>query len=784
MPYWIVCGAMISFTTNAGARTVSPARRRLQKRAGLTIGAGTIAVVVSIGNLHADGAKIPAQPTEPAAAKAYGVFDQACAGCHQTGRLKGLARPAASLGHILDLDALARNPAWVRPGNPDASPLYTAIQSRNMPIAASGEIAPADVSAADLGAIRDWIEQLPTTAACTSGSSITAAAVVTAIATVTQTLAAKQAASTRFISLVPLHNTCASAAEIESARQAVAWVINSLSLALDPVKLEPVALDGLILKVELPAIAWEPARWDRLARRAPAAPFVAVDAATRAALSTTLPLINGDWLAATATRAPFYYDLLGVPDTLHGLYSSLRIDIANTKRGAADRIGLKTSAVARGNRLLERRAFANGAAWIASEFAPTAGRPDLFDLTVAAATATGAAQLNPDATLVHFDLPNGFPAFFIANANGQRVNDIPQSVLTDESHPSARIGVAQSCASCHSASSGAPVALAPGRADDLKARLSSEPNLPKDVRDKLLALHSEPAATQRKIDEDRQRFERALSSAGIDPKSIADGQDPLQDLIARYRRPVAAAELADLADMELRALATFGKQASPSVADALDRIAFGAIPRAAADAILAEVAIKRGLHPAAASSTAAAQPSSSELQTAPGELVLKAARPVFHSGDLLSVTARAGSGCHLTIMTLDTHGRATVLFPNEFDVNNFIDAGREIRIPGEKAPYQFRLRDKGQETLIGICASTAKPVDGIRHNFEFQRFTELGDYRAFLNRNWDTREPADTKSPAPKPRRNGEPPPAIKPADALTTSRDVQARTAIRITVE
>ena len=124
---------------------------------------------------------------------------------------------------------------------------------------------------------------------------------------------------------------------------------------------------------------------------------------------------------------------------------------------------------------------------------------------------------------------------------------------------------------------------------------------------------------------------------------------------------------------------------------------------------------------------------------------------------------------------------STVLYPNEFDTNNAIEAGRDVRIPGDKAPFQLRLRDAGQETLIGICAGASKMVDGIHHDFEKQRFTQLGDYRAFLSRNWGLRDNGDSKSARPRNQRKPSDPPA--PA-AEAAKPDPQARTAIRIKIE
>ena len=719
--------------------------------------------------------QIPPQPQEPAAAKAYGVFDQACAGCHQTGRLKTLKQPAASLGNILDIDALARNAALVQPGNPDGSPIYTLMQSRAMPAELPGETSLPEITATELATIRDWITQLPPSAGCTDRSRVAPHDIAASMAQALKNLEPARALTARFISLAPLYNACATPTEIDSARQALASLINSLSFGLEPVRLTAHDPAGLLLELDLSLIGWDAERWDRLALRAPAAPFTVLDAATHKATGTTVPLVNADWLADTATRAPLYYELLGLPETLPALFASLRIDTSDQKRGSADRIGLKTSAVARGNRLIERRPFANGAAWISQEFAPTASRPDMFDLLIAAAGSNSGSrpQAQPDATLLHFDLPNGFAAYYIANASGMRLNDVPQSVLKDDAHPSAKFAATQSCLSCHSAS---PVALARGRADDLRTRLTGDNNVSKEVREKLLALHSDAAELQRKIDTDQTRVQQLLAAAGIEPGRRVDGLEPLPALIARYRRAITATELSDLVDLEPKMLFDLGKNGSAALADVITRIGFGPVPRAEVDAVLPEIAARRGL--GALGPVAAQTPSRLTDAAAGPALVLKTERPVFQSGDLLSITARPSINCNLTVLTLDARGRATVLYPNEFDANNSVEAGREVRIPSDKAPYQFRLKDKGYETLIGICTSGSKSVDGIHHDFEKQRFTELGDYRAFLNRSWGNRDGGDAKPARGRPaRKSGDTPAeAVKP--------DAQARTAIRIKIE
>ncbi len=725
----------------------------------------------------ADDPKVPPQPADPSAAKAYAVLDAACAMCHQTEKIKTLKQPAGNLGNILDLEALARMPSLIVPGIPDASPLYASIHARAMPPDGAADAGVAEITAADLGVVRDWIEQLPPLPSCTAKPPISPDMLATAVDEAVNRLGAARARSTRFIAVAAQHNTCATTADMEAVRAAVTYLINALSLGLDPVKLPASGPSDVLLEIDLAAIGWSAEQWDRLAYRAPAAAFTPISAELQKATATRVPLVDAGWFADATTQAPLYYELIGMPETLKGLMASLRIDLTADRRDAVERIALKSSTVARGSRLIERRAFANGAAWFSNEFAPTAGRPDLFDQTIAAATSSNrpTPQLQPDATLLHVDLPNGFPAYYAANASGARIHEIPGSILKDDGHPSRSFAATQSCLGCHS---GASTALIRGRTDDLKSRLQSDTTLSKEVREKLLATHPEPADWQRRLDDDAQRLSRALAAAGLDASRKLDGLEPLPGLIARYQRAVSVTEIASLAGVPPQRILDLGISGSAALADVASRLAFAPVPRAAVDAVLPEIAQRLGLS-APGGSQAAALPA---IAAGSPELVLKAERAVYQAGDLLAVSVRSSINCHLTLLTLDAKGRATVLFPNEFDPDPTLEAGREVRFPSEKAPFQFRLREKGHETLIGICTASGKSVDGIRHDYEKQRFTELGDYRAFLSRSWSNRDGAEARPVA----RNRTP---RKPGDIVDAATgplkpDPQVRTAVRIRIE
>jgi hypothetical protein len=121
--------------------------------------------------------------------------------------------------------------------------------------------------------------------------------------------------------------------------------------------------------------------------------------------------------------------------------------------------------------------------------------------------------------------------------------------------------------------------------------------------------------------------------------------------------------------------------------------------------------------------------------TADDDLMLAAAKETYARGDALTVTVRSRSDCSLTLISIDAKGRGTVLFPNDFEPAHRLTAGEEFKVPRADSGYRLRLNEHGSERIVALCnTATSGVVDGIRHDFERQRFTELGDYRAFLAR--------------------------------------------------
>jgi hypothetical protein len=83
-----------------------------------------------------------------------------------------------------------------------------------------------------------------------------------------------------------------------------------------------------------------------------------------------------------------------------------------------------------------------------------------------------------------------------------------------------------------------------------------------------------------------------------------------------------------------------------------------------------------------------------------------------------------------------------------------LKAGTELVFPKPKDGYFFRFNAAGRERIVALCNSGGSVTDGIRHDFERQRFMELGDYAAFVGQNVVLDPPvAAEQAKAPEPRR-------------------------------
>lgn len=715
----------------------------------------------STGNAAAQ--RILQQPADPVPAAAYAALEKHCSRCHQAGRLE---RPAAAaFGNVLRLDELASAPHLVQPGNPDASPLYVMMLRRLMPADINaGTTSPGDrpsrtgPTPQETAAVRSWIASLPPRALqCQDRPTVSPADYAATLSQLIE-LTREDPAKLRFVSIAHLHNSCAPPEALAAYRQAIVHLFNSLSWKVAPVAVPPIDVAQTLFKLNLDDIGWLPEHWERIMRSGsdPLGLTPPLSAAVRQIFGTTIPVVRADWLAATVLRAPLYYDVLGLPGTGAEIAKSLRIAPEQQPSGEALRTVVQTPHFSRQPSLVERGASPTGAFWQAyHRLAGEAGAG--FDAFVASAPAEPVPHL---ARRAIFTLPNGLPAFFLLDQRGDRIDALPANVANPGAVGIGTVRSGLDCMACHSTGPTQPPNIADPSSLLIRARLA-----------------------------DGEASRVALRRIGVDPDLTLDGVAPIVALAQHYARPVdgqrAAAEIGVKIE-ELRKLADDGASPSNSLAR---RLLQGLVPRSELDAnargLLAALEPKASASIGEPDTKSTDEASHAAIDHATN-LILYSDKSRYRKGDPLSLYVRTSKACHLTVVSIDTRGRGTAIFPNDFEADTLLPAGKELQLPTPDAAYTFRLNQPGRETIVALCSETAGLVDGIRHDFEKQRFTDLGDYATFLTKNaWPDPAKVEAALPRPqprqRPRRRGAPeppppPPHVRP-EQIT-------RTAITIVIE
>jgi hypothetical protein len=160
----------------------------------------------------------------------------------------------------------------------------------------------------------------------------------------------------------------------------------------------------------------------------------------------------------------------------------------------------------------------------------------------------------------------------------------------------------------------------------------------------------------------------------------------------------------------------------------------------------------------------------------------------YKASDLVQISVAVDRACYLTVIDVDRDGKAIVLFPNDSEPENLIAPGLAVKVPGVNAGYQLRFDRSGRETLVAQCQRSGSRMAGLALDYEKQRFTILGDWRAFL-RTAAEHEEAYQRSNKPRSRRgrkgrdDDDPPRAPQPSSALDGPPAV-GRAAITVTID
>ena len=691
-------------------------------------------------------------PADPVAKAAFDMLAENCARCHQDGQLVNRLKPAKNFGFVLELDKLAADPHYIVPGNPDGSKIMQLILNKEMPydVYYEADFSKEPPHETAVAALRAWITALGESkvAACTERKFVSPADMVTAMAADLETVDDTRVADTRYITLTHLYNGCASDADMEVYRQATVKLLNSLSSVSDVVKLETVDEAKTIVRFNLKDVGWQPEDWDRILAVYPyaARPDVQMFDLLSSSTLTPLPYIRGDWFAFTASQPPLYEALLRIPDTFAALQTNLGADVdQGLERFTAKRAGFQESGVSQNNRLIERHTIPTGYFWTSYDFAGDRDRQSLFAFPLG--PGDGEFDFQHDGGETIFALPNGFQAYFLSKATGERLAKGPTSIVHDPSQRDQTVTNGISCMGCHD--QGIRKAK-----DEVRAHVTADRTFPKSLRDAVEALYPTVEEMDRILETDAERFHGAMAAAGLDPALKSNGVEMINALAKRYESDVelslAAAEFGQTNDEFIESLGGAGAGEATRLGRRLEQ---GLVPRDAFEAqfggLLERVSdLERiDLSRLAAGPTDVAKADRPVADARAFDLSLTSDRSSYAVNDLPVFTVTSERDCFLTLVNVDGKGLATVIYPNKLQTQNLIKAGQDFKFPADDAPFQFRFADPGTETVIGLCSLEDRPVDNIALDAT-RDFTELGQYEQFLSRQI-TVEPKVAKKETP-----------------------------------
>ncbi len=466
------------------------------------------------------------------AKKAQAIFKANCHRCHgKEGAAEG------GFNYILNLEKLVASKKVV-PGKPDQSPLYNKVSGGKMP---PPEEKPRP-SEADVVVLKQWIE-----AGAPTGTVITASRpylpeteVFNYILADLDKMERRNRRFARYFTLTNLHNAGYQDDELQTYRLALAKLINSLSWhprISNPVPIDPAKT---ILRIDLREYMWDANLWNRLLVEYPYG--IQYETATARACyvntATRMPVVRADWFIATASRPPLYHELLQLPGNVSELERQLRVDVnLNIQQDRVARGGFNGSGVAKNNRLIERHDAVHGAYWKSYDFeAPQNPGIDRINL-IPDRRNLFAYPLGPGLLENNFqhaggeiiyNLPNGLQAYMLIDARGQRIDKAPTAIVSDPKRPDRAVENGVSCIYCHAAG-------IIHKSDQIRDYVEKNPKaFSRTDRELILALYPPDSKMKALVDEDSERFQKALAKTGVKLSAT----EPIMLIATRYEADV------------------------------------------------------------------------------------------------------------------------------------------------------------------------------------------------------------------------------------------------------
>jgi len=395
------------------------------------------------------------------------VLRKHCADCH------GGSKPESGL-RIFDRQALL-NKRIVIPKDAASSPLFQRVATEDdlvMPPPGAGRTR---LTPAEVASIKGWIdagapplEAFVTAPAKEIGEEYVLATILTDVKALR---AANDIVSKyRYFSFNHLLAQQITPESLEGHRQALAFIMNSVSRMKKLVRPEPIDAAKTIYRVDIAQLGWDrqPYKIIRAGKEAgdstvtifdlllleyPYATFwegsatfqqLVTDFLQPADQVAPVVFVRGDWFINAASRPPLYEDMLQLPFELGELEKLLEvpseIDLKNPK---VRRAGVTVSGVSRNNRVVERMDSPRSAYyWKSYDFSTSKGLQNMFRNPI---------ELNHAGGEMIWALPNGLQAYYVCNQRGQRLDFAPTEIVTDTFAADKIVRNGLSCMRCHEA---------------------------------------------------------------------------------------------------------------------------------------------------------------------------------------------------------------------------------------------------------------------------------------------------------------------------------------------
>lgn len=237
--------------------------------------------------------------------------------------------------------------------------------------------------------------------------------------------------------------------------KALRFTVNALNFenAMAPV----VKIGPSLWAVDIRDPGWSAAAWEKTfaqqtyfqANWLPAKEWAELLAATGSAY----PIVRADQFIVLATLDPGYYDLLDLPRTQKELLAKLKVSFADNAAIGSDLAGnvIRDLTVTQNNRRLVRLRGVR-TTWISFDVENGKGRKNVLKQLGKPADNEKEKELHEldaDGNEIIFELANGLHGYWLNNAAGNRVAEVPAKIAKDDNYRDRTVKAGRSCITCH-----------------------------------------------------------------------------------------------------------------------------------------------------------------------------------------------------------------------------------------------------------------------------------------------------------------------------------------------